>query len=80
MDDSLSSIHLYTENNKKLSNLILSAIQLNMVSTRSELHKLTTATLLSIQQNRIGVNLKAITDETITALLKMWRKKSKEQR
>jgi len=31
---------------------------------------LTTATLFSIQQNRIGVNLKAITDETITALLK----------
>jgi len=68
MDDSLST--LYAENNKGLNNLILSAIQLNMASTRSELHKLTTATLLSIQQNRIGVNLKAITDETITALLK----------
>ena len=68
MDDSLSS--LYIENNKGLNNLILSAIQLNIASTRSELHKLTTATLLSIQQNRIGVNLKTITDETITALLK----------
>ncbi|KYN36744.1 Helicase POLQ-like protein [Trachymyrmex septentrionalis] len=68
MDDSLSS--LYIENNKGLNNLILSAIQLNIASTRSELHKLTTTTLLSIQQNRIGVNLKTITDETITALLK----------
>ncbi|EGI68760.1 Helicase POLQ-like protein [Acromyrmex echinatior] len=68
MDDSLSS--LYIENNNGLNNLILSAIQLNIASTRSELHKLTTATLLSIQQNRIGVNLKTITDETITALLK----------
>ncbi|XP_039302244.1 helicase POLQ-like isoform X2 [Solenopsis invicta] len=68
MDDSLSS--LYVENDRGLNNLILSAIQLNMASTRSELHKLTTATLLSIQQNRIGINLKAITDETITALLK----------
>ncbi|KAG5320009.1 HELQ Helicase, partial [Acromyrmex heyeri] len=68
MDDSLSN--LYIENNKGLNNLILSAIQLNIASTRSELHKLTTATLLSIQQNRIGVNLKTITDETITALLK----------
>ncbi|KYQ59297.1 Helicase POLQ-like protein [Trachymyrmex zeteki] len=68
MDDSLSS--LYIENNKGLNNLILSAIQLNIASTRSELHKLTTATLLSIQQIRIGVNLKTITDETITALLK----------
>jgi len=41
---------------------------------RSELHKLTTATLLSIQ-NRLGivryVNLKVITDETITTLLKL---------
>lgn len=68
MDDSLSS--LYIENDRGLNNLILSAIQLNMASTRSELHKLTTATLLSIQQNRISVNLKAITDETITTLLK----------
>lgn len=68
MDESLSSLHI--ENDRGLNNLILSAIQLNMASTRSELHKLITATLLSIQQNRIGVNLKAITDETITALLK----------
>jgi len=44
------------------------------------LHKLTTATLLSIQQNRIGVNLKAITDETIMTLLKcgLIRAKSKD--
>ncbi|XP_036138316.1 helicase POLQ-like isoform X2 [Monomorium pharaonis] len=68
MDDSLSS--LYVENDKGLNNLILSTIQLNMASTRSELHKLTATTLLSIQQNRIGINLKEITDETITALLK----------
>ncbi|XP_011645819.1 helicase POLQ-like [Pogonomyrmex barbatus] len=68
MDDSLSS--LYIENDRGLNNLILSAIQLNMATTRSELHKLATATLLSIQQDRIGVNLKAITDETITALIK----------
>lgn len=68
MDESLSSLHI--ENERGLNNLILSAIQLKMASTRSELHKLITATLLSIQQNRIGVNLKAITDETITALLK----------
>ncbi|KYN20541.1 Helicase POLQ-like protein [Trachymyrmex cornetzi] len=72
MDDSLSS--LYIENNKGLNNLILSAIQLNIASTRSELHKLTTATLLNIQQNRIGVNLKTITDETITTLLKCVKK------
>lgn len=68
MDDSLSSLHI--ENDRGLNNLILSAIQLNMALTRSELHKLINATLLNIQQNRIGVNLKAITDETITALLK----------
>ncbi|XP_070528849.1 helicase POLQ-like isoform X2 [Cardiocondyla obscurior] len=68
MDDSLSSLHI--ENDKGLNNLILSAIQLNMALTRSELHKLVTATLLNIQQNRIGVDLKQITDKTITALLK----------
>ncbi|RLU26959.1 hypothetical protein DMN91_000758 [Ooceraea biroi] len=68
MDDSLSSLHV--ENDRGINNLILSAIQLNLATTRSELHKLTTATLLNIQQNRVGVNLRAITDETITALLK----------
>ncbi|XP_072752620.1 helicase POLQ-like [Anoplolepis gracilipes] len=68
MDDSLSS--LYIENDRGINNLILSAIQLNMATTRSELHKLAAATLLNIQQNKIGVNMRAITDETITALLK----------
>lgn len=68
MDDSLSSLHI--EDDRGINNLILSAIQLNMAATRSELHKLTAATLLGIQQNRLGVNLKALTDETITALLK----------
>ncbi|XP_077272175.1 mutagen-sensitive 301 isoform X3 [Temnothorax americanus] len=68
MDDSLSSLHI--ENDRGLNNLILSAIQLNMAVTRSELHKLTTTTLLNIQQNRIGVDLRTITDETITALIK----------
>lgn len=68
MDDSLSSLHV--ENDRGINNLILSAIQLNMATTRSKLHKLTAGTLLNIQQNRIGVNMKTITDETITALLK----------
>lgn len=68
MDESLSSLHI--ENDRGINNLILSAIQLNMATTRSELHKLTAATLLNIQQDRIGVNMKTITDETITALLK----------
>lgn len=68
MDDSLSSLHV--ENDRGINNLILSAIQLNMATTRSKLHKLIAGTLLNIQQNKIGVNMKAITDETITALLK----------
>ncbi|XP_050447937.1 helicase POLQ-like [Cataglyphis hispanica] len=68
MDESLSSLHI--ENDRGINNLILSAIQLNMATTRSELHKLTAATLLNIQQNRIGINMKTITDETITLLSK----------
>ncbi|EFN77230.1 ATP-dependent DNA helicase HEL308 [Harpegnathos saltator] len=68
MDDSLSSLHV--ENDRGINNLILSAIQLNMATTRYELHKLMDITLLGIQQNRLDVNVKSITDETITALLK----------
>lgn len=68
MDDSLSSLHI--EKDRGINNLILSAIQLNMATTRCKLHKLMTGTLLNIQQSRIDVNLKTITDETITALLK----------
>jgi len=51
-----------------------------MASTRSELHKLTTAILLSIQQNRIGVNLKALTDKCNNGFIKMWHNKSEKQR
>jgi len=68
MDDSLSSLHI--ESDRGINNLILSAIQLNIATTRSELHNLATATLLNIQQNRMKINLKMVTDETITNLLK----------
>jgi hypothetical protein len=68
MDDSLSSLHI--ESDRGINNLILSAIQLNIATTRSELHNLATATLLNIQQNRMKVNLRMVTDETITDLLK----------
>lgn len=61
---------MHVEKDRGINNLILSAIQLDMATTRSGLHKLTAATLLSIQQDRIEVNLRAITDETITVLLK----------
>lgn len=68
MDNSLSSLHV--ESDRGIKNLILSAIELNMARTRSELHKLIATTLLNIQQNKIGVKLKTITDETIAELLK----------
>ncbi|XP_076295876.1 helicase POLQ-like [Lasioglossum baleicum] len=68
MDDSLSKIHI--DKDRGINNLILSSILFSIAKTRSELHKLTRNTLLNIQQERLNVNIKQITDQAITEFLK----------
>lgn len=68
MDDSLSTLHVNKD--RGINNLILSATLFSIATTRSELHKIAKRTLLNIQQKRLNVSVKQITDETIIELLK----------
>lgn len=77
MDDSLSTIHI--DRDRGINNLILSAILLNIATTRCELHKIAKKTLLHIQQKRLNVNVKQIVDDTLTEFLKTSVMKIKEK-
>ncbi|EAT36256.1 AAEL011649-PA [Aedes aegypti] len=68
MDEANSSLH--ADNFIHLKNLILSAIGLGICSTRNDVLKFVAKTLLAIQTERLGVNLRSVTDAAITALYK----------
>ncbi|XP_012280090.1 helicase POLQ-like [Orussus abietinus] len=68
MDDSLSTLH--KEEDRGIYNLILSSVLLSLATTRSELHKLMSKTLLSVQEGTLGVNTKKVTDKAIAELVK----------
>lgn len=68
MDDCLSTLHL--EEDRGINNLILSSILFSIAATRSDLHKLASMTLLGVQEKRLNVSVKDITDKAIGNLLK----------
>ncbi|XP_076646413.1 mutagen-sensitive 301 isoform X2 [Halictus rubicundus] len=68
MDESLSKLHVNRD--RGINNLILSATLFSIAKTRSDLHKLAGKTLLNIQQERLNVNTKQITDQAVTEFLK----------
>lgn len=53
-----------------LGTMMLSAIGLDLATTRLELQKMATFTLLNVQSNRSGVNLPKLVDDIIANLLK----------
>lgn len=67
MEDVISSLH--TEEDRGIHNLILSAVLLSIAKTINDLYSLTAKTLLSVQQNRLGANVKEVTDKAILDLL-----------
>ena len=67
IEDVLSSLH--TEEDKGIYNLILSAVLLSIAKNINDLYNLTTKTLLSVQEIRLGVKIKEVTDKAILALL-----------
>lgn len=71
---------LHSEEDRGINNLILSAILLSIATTRSDLHKLVSTTLLKIQENRLDVNIKKVTDRAISSLLKSGVIKVKEKK
>lgn len=76
MDDCMSTLH--TEEDRGMNNLVLSCILLDIATTRSDLHEVIANSLLGIQQEKLGVNTKNITDKTITRLMKAGAIKIKE--
>lgn len=68
MDDCISTIHV--EEDRGMSNLVLSSILLNLATNRSELHGIIERTLLGIQQQKLHLSAKKITDRTISKLMK----------
>lgn len=51
--------------------LFLSCISLNIANTRKQLHEVASYTLLSVQCEKLGVNLKKMTDIIIRSLFKL---------
>ncbi|KAL9703505.1 hypothetical protein quinque_007023 [Culex quinquefasciatus] len=68
MDEANSSLH--TDNGNYLKNLILSSIGLGLCSTRNDVQKFMAKTLLALQAERLGVDLRQLTDRTLQTLYK----------
>lgn len=68
MDEVMTQIH--QSDAGVLSSLVLSAIGLGMATTRTELQKLVSHTLLHVQATRLDVNPSKLIDEIISRLIK----------
>lgn len=60
-----SLMHLFNRRH-----LLLSCISLGMVNTRPELQVVASKTLMAVQKERLGVDIKTMTDKAITDLFK----------
>ncbi len=69
MDEAASGLHL--SDGKGLNNLILSSIGLGIAVCLSDLQKLLSKTLLAVQAERLGLNIKELTMQTIKELFKL---------
>ncbi|KAJ8678685.1 hypothetical protein QAD02_014472 [Eretmocerus hayati] len=78
MDDAASSLHY--EKDRGINNLIISCVLLNVAKTRLDVHKVMSKTLLKIQENRLCINVKEVTDKSLAVLVKsgVFRIKEKE--
>ncbi|KAH1019210.1 hypothetical protein HUJ04_009061 [Dendroctonus ponderosae] len=56
---------------KGLSQLLLSCISLGIANTRFQLQKVSRSTLMAVQEDRLDVNIKALTDSVIKKLFKL---------
>ncbi|XP_058460834.1 helicase POLQ-like [Malaya genurostris] len=68
MDEANSSLHC--DGYAHLKHLILSSIGLGICATRNDILRIVTKTLLAIQAERLGVDIRKVTDQAITTLYK----------
>lgn len=68
MDEANSSLH--TENGLFLKNLVLSSIGLGICSTRNDVIRFMSNTLLALQAERLGIDVRKLTDRALQSLYK----------
>lgn len=68
MDEANSSLH--SENGLFLKNLVLSSIGLGICSTRNDVIRFMSNTLLALQADRLGIDLRKLTDRALQSLYK----------
>ncbi|OXU31363.1 hypothetical protein TSAR_014936 [Trichomalopsis sarcophagae] len=68
MDDSISTLHI--EKDRGVNNLIISSVLLSIATTRADILNIMSKTLLKVQEDRLGISVKEVTDKALTALLK----------
>lgn len=68
MDEACSQLHL--NEGRALNALVLSAVGLNLATTRTELEDLTKHTLMYVQANRSGMNVAKMVHEKIAKLIR----------
>lgn len=69
MDEAASSLH--DDNCKGIRNMVLSAIGLGLATCRTDIQKLMSITLMSLQAQRLGINTSKLTDDVIANLFKL---------
>jgi hypothetical protein len=68
MDDAVSSLHI--EKDRGMNNIIISSVLLSIAKTRYDLHSIMSKTLLKVQERRLNINIKEVTDEALVLLLR----------
>ncbi|XP_055530140.1 helicase POLQ-like isoform X2 [Wyeomyia smithii] len=68
MDEAISSLHI--DEGVYLKNFILSAVGLGICSSRNDIQRIVTKTLLAIQAERLEINIRKMTDRAILSLYK----------
>lgn len=69
MDEAASSLH--ANESKGIQNMVLSAIGLGLATCRTDIQKLMSITLMSLQSKRLSINTSKLTDEVIENLFKL---------
>ncbi|XP_018331856.1 helicase POLQ-like [Agrilus planipennis] len=69
MDKALSSLH--ASEGKGLRHLFLSCVGLGTATNRSQLQQVASKSLLAVQQDKLNVNMKNLTDNAICSLFKL---------
>ncbi|XP_066141464.1 helicase POLQ-like [Euwallacea fornicatus] len=69
MNQAISSLH--RDEGRDLRQLLLSCISLGIANTRTQLHEVAQSSLMAVQVDKLGVDIKRLTDSVIKKLFKL---------